>query len=111
MIPTSLKDVVILTDLFRYKKVQYFNLCIIFRIEMYFYFSVIVILSSIVTGSPSQAAHAGGPPLSEEVSNNDKYIERKKRAFWNLPINVNEWLYNNDDFYDDLIYSSSHTHN
>ena len=76
---------------------------------MHFYFSVIIIWLSIVTigvcGLPThQSTHATG-------QRNDKYLERKKRAFWNLPINVNEWLYNNDDFYDDLIYSVSHTHN
>lgn len=76
---------------------------------MHFYFSVIVVLLSIVTTGvcclpTHQSAYAAG-------QQNDKYLKRKKRAFWNLPINVNEWLYNNDDFYDDLIYSTSHTHN
>ena len=76
---------------------------------MHFYFCVIFVLLSILTtgvrGTPAhQAAHSTG-------QRNDKYLERKKRAFWNLPINVNEWLYNNDDFYDDLIYSASHYHN
>ena len=80
---------------------------------MHFYFCVIFVLLSIFTtgirGTPRpthhhRAAHAAG-------QRNDKYLERKKRAFWNLPINVNEWLYNNDDFYDDLIYSASHYHN
>ena len=70
---------------------------------MHFYFSVIFVLLNIVTtgvcGTPThQPTYAGGRPK------NEKNLERKKRAFWNLPINVNEWLYNNDDFYDDLIY-------
>ena len=78
---------------------------------MHFYFSVIFVFWSIVTV-------CGSPPSKQEASNaaakqpiNEKYLLRKKRAFLNLPINVNEWLYNNDAFYDDLIYSASHAHN
>ena len=79
---------------------------------MHFYFFVIVVSFSLVTSAPTHAAHASGKAPSQQVmTKHEKYLGRKKRAFWNLPINVNEWLYNNDDFYDDLIYSASHYHN
>ena len=109
LISTCLKGVVILIRFIQIQKDAIFQVLHYFS-KMHFYFFVIVVSFSLVTSSPTHVAHAGGKSPSQQVKN-EKYRGRKKRAFWNLPINVNEWLYNNDDFYDDFIYSASHYHN
>ena len=111
LISTCLKGVVILIRFIQIQKDAIFQVLHYFS-KMHFYFFVIVVSFSLVSSSPTHAAHASGVAPSQHVmTKNEKYLGRKKRAFWNLPINVNEWLYNNDDFYDDLIYSASHYHN